>query len=202
MNYLAHIYLSGTNSEVKIGNFIGDYVKGSQYLKYSKNIQRGILLHRKIDGFTDKHPLVRESMEIFRPKYRRYSGVVVDVVYDHILALNWEKYSQKTLKSYVNDTHWLFIRKYFILPRKVRQFLPYLIKSRRLENYNNLEGLQKTLYIMSTHTSLPDYSLWAAEQVAANYNLLEAQFHPFFKELIAMCNLHLDKNALIKPREL
>ena len=188
MNYLAHILLSGTDPEVKIGNFIGDYVKGNQYLKYSERTQKGILLHRKIDSFTDKHPNVKESMQIFRPKYKRYCGVVVDVVYDHILARNWHKYSDQTLRAYVSSTHMLFIRKYFSLPNGVKQFLPYLIRSRRLENYKHLAGLRKTLYIMSTHTSLPDYSNWAANEVKENIDLLEAQFTPFFAELKAMCD--------------
>ncbi len=195
MNYLAHIFLSGKDPEVKLGNFIGDYVKGKQFLKYPEKVQKGILLHRKIDEFTDKHPLVKESMKIFRPKYRLYSGVVVDVVYDYILARNWHKYSDQTLRSYVSDTHKLFIRKYFSLPKGVKQFLPYLIRSRRLENYKHLAGLRKTLYIMSTHTSLPDYSNWAANEVKENIDLLESHFMPFFEELKLMCNEFLENGT-------
>ncbi len=75
MNYLAHLYLSGDSEEVLTGNFIGDAVKGKQYLNYKEDVQKGILLHRQIDSFTDKHPLVRMCSQYFRPNYGRYSGI-------------------------------------------------------------------------------------------------------------------------------
>ena len=56
MNYLAHLVLSGKNEEVLFGNFIADAVKGKSYLTWSKNIQKGILLHRFIDHYTDTNP--------------------------------------------------------------------------------------------------------------------------------------------------
>lgn len=200
MNYLAHILLSGDNPDVKIGNFIGDYVKGNQYLKYSEDIQRGILLHRQIDKFTDTHPLVKDSMLIFRPKYRKYAGVIVDVVYDHFLTHNWSKYSDVTLNQFVNETHKLIMRRYFSLPNKIKQFLPYLIRSRRLEAYAEIEGLRKTFHIMSGHTSLPDFSNWAVEQVEENYDLIESQFLPFFDEIREMAANFLNKeDILIHP---
>ena len=53
MNYLGHLILSGNNSEITFGNFIADSLKGKTYLKYSKKIQKGVILHRKIDELTD-----------------------------------------------------------------------------------------------------------------------------------------------------
>ena len=61
MNFLAHIYLSGEDQGITIGNFIADGIKGKKYLSYSEDMQKGILLHRSIDSFTDQHPVVRQS---------------------------------------------------------------------------------------------------------------------------------------------
>ena len=102
MNYLAHIYLSGENDDVKLGNFIADEIKGKQYEKYPKEIQIGILLHRKIDWFSDNNANVKNSKRRLNSRYGHYKGVIIDILYDHFLAKNWNEYSQIPLHKYVH----------------------------------------------------------------------------------------------------
>jgi len=192
MNYLAHLYLSGPSDGVKLGNFIGDYVKGNRFSLYPPEIRKGILLHRQIDSFMDEHPLSHASAELFRARYTRFSRVIIDVIYDHYLAKNWDKYSDQSLHDFVNEVHKLFISHYFILPPQVRQFLPFLIRSRRMENYKNLSGIEKTLKIMANHTVLPDHSAWAVEQIVKNDRQLQEQFTGFFEDIREMCRLFLE----------
>jgi acyl carrier protein phosphodiesterase len=92
MNFLAHIYLSGDNDLLKIGNFMADSIRGNQYLQYPDEIKKGILLHRFIDTFTDAHLIYRKSKHRLHEKYGHYSGVIMDIVYDHFLAKNWNHY--------------------------------------------------------------------------------------------------------------
>ena len=82
MNYLAHTFLSGTDDEIIVGNFIGDYVKGRDYNLYSPAVKKGILLHRRIDSYTDKHKIVHQSMSYFAPRYHKYAGIIIDILYD------------------------------------------------------------------------------------------------------------------------
>lgn len=192
MNYLSHLYLSGPSDGVKLGNFIGDYVKGNRFSLYPPEIRKGILLHRQIDSFMDEHPLSHASAELFRARYTRFSRVIIDVVYDHYLAKNWDKYSDQSLHDFVNEVHKLFITNYFILPPQVRQFLPFLIRSRRMENYQHLSGIEKTLKIMANHTVLPDHSAWAVEQIVKNDRQLQEQFTGFFEDIREMCRLFLE----------
>lgn len=192
MNYLAHLYLSGPSDGVRLGNFIGDYVKGNRFSRYPPEIRKGILLHRQIDSFMDEHPLSHASAELFRARYTRFSRVIIDVVYDHYLAKNWDKYSDQSLHDFVNEVHKLFITNYFILPPQVRQFLPFLIRSRRMENYQHLSGIEKTLKIMANHTVLPDHSAWAVEQIVKNDRQLQEQFTGFFEDIREMCRLFLE----------
>lgn len=192
MNYLAHLYLSGPSDGIRLGNFIGDYVKGNRFSRYPPEIRKGILLHRQIDSFMDEHPLSHTSAELFRARYTRFSRVIIDVVYDHYLAKNWDKYSDQSLHDFVNEVHKLFITNYFILPPQVRQFLPFLIRSRRMENYKNLSGIEKTLKIMANHTVLPDHSAWAVEQIVKNDRQLQEQFTGFFEDIREMCRLFLE----------
>ncbi|TLX77803.1 DUF479 domain-containing protein [Labilibacter sediminis] len=195
MNFLAHLFLSGTISPLMIGNFIGDYVKGRQLERFAPEIQEGIKLHRKIDAFTDSHMIVRESTERFKPCYQRYASVVVDVIYDHYLASLWDDYSAVSLSDYVDEVHTYLLKHYFSLPNRVKGFLPFLIKSRRLENYRHLSGIEKSLAIMSNHTSLPPKSECAMLVLKDQYEELKQEFKLFFDDLQNMVNteLNLDK---------
>lgn len=185
MNYLAHLYLSGDDPKVMVGNFIGDHVKGRRFTRFSGGVQTGILLHRHIDTFTDNHPVFRESMALFREGYRRYAGVVCDIVYDHFLAAHWSGFSERTLSGFVSHSHSVLMRHYFGLPLRVKQFLPFLIKSRRLENYQYFEGIEKTLRIMSANSSLPEETDFAMKRLESHYSELYEQFSRFMPEISA-----------------
>src|SRR5690606_17104395 len=105
MNFLAHVYLSGDNPKIMVGNFIGDFVKGGRLSeRFEKDIARGIELHRAIDDFTDSHAVVLKSKERLRPKYRHYSPVIVDMFYDHILARHWNDYHPQSLPAFAEET--------------------------------------------------------------------------------------------------
>ncbi|PWD99329.1 acyl carrier protein phosphodiesterase [Marinilabilia rubra] len=191
MNYLAHLYLSGDDHKVMVGNFIGDHVKGRRFTRFAGGVQTGILLHRHIDTFTDNHPVVRESMALFREGYRRYAGVVCDIIYDHFLAAHWKDFSEKNLSDFVSHSHSVLMRHYFGLPLRVKQFLPFLIKSRRLENYQYFEGIEKTLRIMSANSSLPEETNFAMKRLESHYNELYDQFSRFMPEIAASAKAFL-----------
>src|SRR5882757_7102043 len=100
MNFLAHLYLSGNNEEILMGNFIGDHVKGNQLNSYPAKMRQGILLHRYIDTFTDSHFIMMQSKDRIRAYYRKYTPVITDVYYDHFLAANWKNYSDESLEEF------------------------------------------------------------------------------------------------------
>lgn len=184
MNFLAHIYLSGDDDKLITGNFIGDYVKGNNFLKYPGKIREGIILHRRIDSFTDRHELFREVKKLYRGEFGLYSGVVTDLIFDHFLASGWENYHPLTLRRFARKTHAILLKNVFYLPSRVQGFLPVLIKNRRLESYAQKEGIQQSLEIMSRHTSLPPKARLAIEIMDANYPFIETHFNKFMGELI------------------
>ncbi|WP_421918033.1 ACP phosphodiesterase [Marinifilum sp.] len=184
MNFLAHLYLSGNSDKVKVGNFIGDSIKGKKYLNYHPEIQKGIILHRNIDYFTDKHPLISKSSQRLKEGFGRYSGVVVDVIYDHFLAENWNSYHINPIRNFVNQSHEVLVKNYLLLPHRVKMFLPFLIQSRRLESYASFAGLQNALDIMAKRTSLPDNSNFAIETLKNHYLEFEDEFKIFMNEVL------------------
>jgi len=184
MNYLAHSYLSGSNDDVKIGNFLGDWVKGSDYLKYAEDVRTGILLHRNIDTFTDQHPIVRLSASRFHSRYARYSGVIIDILYDHYLASNWKDFCEISLRDYVNRMHNVMLNNLEILPERLQNFLPGFMNERWIERYATLDGIRDVLDTMSIRTSLPKETEFAISVMEAFYKDFRHEFYDFFSQLI------------------
>ena len=89
MNYLAHSYLSFQQPDLIIGNFIADSIQGNRFEGLTDGIIKGISLHRKIDVFTDSHPIFLTSKHRFSKDFDKYSGVLMDIIYDHYLAKNF-----------------------------------------------------------------------------------------------------------------
>lgn len=185
MNYLAHLYLSGDDEKLLTGNFIGDYVKGKKYMNYPKQVREGILLHREIDSYTDKHPLFLEVKKLLRDDFGLFSGIITDIFYDHFLALNWTIYAPGTLREYSDKVHKILLSHFFYLPTRVQGFLPVLIKNRRLESYAAEEGIRQSLEIMSRYTSLPGHAPLAIKTLRFHFHFLEQNFAAFMTDMIS-----------------
>lgn len=183
MNFLAHIYLSGKDEQLLLGNFIADSIKGKKYLKYPVGIRKGIILHRAIDFYTDTHPTVRKSTSRLFDAYGHYSGVIVDILYDHFLAANWQEYSDVPLEIFVADFYDLLQANYEILPKNIKQFLPYMIKDNWLVSYATVKGISRILYQMNERTKGRSKMNFAVIELEEHYTDFEAEFSAFFEEL-------------------
>jgi acyl carrier protein phosphodiesterase len=193
LNFLAHIYLSGNNDRVKVGNFIGDWIKGKQYQKYHIDIQKGVLLHRQIDSFTDKHQIVKETRQLFYSCSGRYSGIVLDVVFDHFLSFNWHKYSNIPLNHFIDNTHLLLMNYSQLFPFRIRRIFPSLIYNNWIRQYISFYGLEKVLTRMSMRTSLPNVSVDTIVILKNNYEYINHNFQLFFDELIDYCEREINQ---------
>lgn len=184
MNYLAHIYLSGDNDLVTIGNFIADGIKGRNYEKRKKDIQIGILLHRHIDTFTDAHKTVRKSTKRLHKQYGHYSGVIVDILYDHFLAKNWKNYCNIPLSDYVDDFYDSLKEHFDILPLRIQKMMPYMIADNWLLSYASINGISKVLDGMNRRTKNKSGMDKAVNELEEFYEEFENEFTLFFNELI------------------
>lgn len=184
MNFLAHLYLSGDDVDIRLGNFIGDHVKGRFLSRYSDGVQRGIFLHRAIDYFTDNHTCTSDIKQHFREGYGKYAGVVVDIFYDHFLAHYWGSFSPYPLKNFTRKFYYQMVQRYRELPRSARNILPFIIQSNRLYTYHSIDGIRKTMEIMSRTTSLPDQTDYAISTLLENYIEIRTQFQQFIFDII------------------
>lgn len=187
MNFLAHIYLSGNNNLLKIGNFMADSIRGNSYLEYPDDIRNGILLHRYIDTFTDANPIYRKSKHRLHEKYGHYSGVIMDIVYDHFLAKNWNNYSNDKLEDYADEFYKLMNDNFDILTEKVQKMLPYMTDQNWLVSYASISGLEKILFQMDYRTKHRVNMQEAIVEVQKFYTEFEEEFILFFEELQNHC---------------
>ncbi len=185
MNFLAHIYLSGDDEGVIIGNFIADAIKGKKYLKYPEDIQKGILLHRAIDSYTDIHPTVRQSTKRLHKNYRHYSGVIVDILYDHFLAKNWKDYHEQPLDEFVENFYELLRNNYEMLPARIKRMMPYMVSDNWLLSYQTIEGIGRILAQMNVRTKGVSRMNDAVVELKAHYEEFEEEFTTYFADLIA-----------------
>ena len=185
MNYLAHIYLSGTNEEILVGNFIGDYVKGFELARYSELVRKGIMLHRHIDSFTDTNLIVKRSKARIMEKYRKYSGIIIDIFYDHYLVKSWSTYSNQPIQEFVLGVHDILCRHLDALPEGVRLFLPSFIKNNWIKKYSTITGIEDILHRMSSRTTLPEETDFAIKVLREDYEKFEQEFSAFFPSLIS-----------------
>jgi acyl carrier protein phosphodiesterase len=194
MNFLAHIYLSGNNDLIKIGNFMADGIRGNDYLKFPEDVKKGILLHRQIDTFTDSNPIYRQSKHRLHEKYGHYSGVIMDILYDHFLAKNWNEYSNEKLEGYVANFYQLLETNYEILSEKTKSMMPYMIDQNWLVSYETIAGIEKILFQMDYRTKHRANMQEAIVELQEYYLEFEEEFTLFFTELIIFSN---QKNLLL-----
>jgi acyl carrier protein phosphodiesterase len=185
MNFLAHIYLSFGDDEITIGNFIADSIRGNKYKHLPDRIQKGILLHREIDTFTDSHPIAKISSKRLHNNYSHYSRVIVDIFYDHFLAKNWKQYSDTPLELFVENFYDLLQDNITILPDSTKRMIPYMISDNWLLNYAELDGISRVLSGMNRRTNNKSKMNYAILDLEKGYDAFEHEFTTFFTELEA-----------------
>ncbi|MFL5753340.1 MAG: ACP phosphodiesterase [Bacteroidia bacterium] len=183
MNYLAHLFLSGNNAELAVGNFIADAVKGDDHKNFPPGIRNGILLHRRIDEFTDHHPLVHKSKQHFVKQFDKYSGVLIDVFYDHFLAKNFSAYSEVSLNDFAAERYKRLHAYYELFPEKSKAFYGYMTGNNILVAYANPIGIEKVLEGLTSRIAQRSLLYNAMPDFALHYTELEEDFFLFFEEL-------------------
>jgi acyl carrier protein phosphodiesterase len=189
LNWLAHVFLSEPDVEFRLGNLLADIVRGEELRRTSAGFQRGALKHKQIDAFTDSHPIVKRSRARVSREFRRFSGVLVDVFYDHLLATNWNAYSVIVLDAFTAKFYADIEASNIELPSSARVTLDRIIRHDLLGSYRRIEGVERSLRRVSAYLS----SRWQREfelergvtDLIAQRAGFDADFAEFFPQLQA-----------------
>uniref|UniRef100_UPI00404B7089 acyl carrier protein phosphodiesterase n=1 Tax=Flavobacterium sp. TaxID=239 RepID=UPI00404B7089 len=195
MNFLAHLYLSGDDDFIKIGNFMADGIRGKEYLNYPEQVQKGILLHRAIDTYTDNHAIFRQGKHRLHEKYHHYSGVLMDMYYDHFLAKNWLNYHHLPLENYADSFYELLKSNENMLSPRTLKMLPPMSKYNWLVQYASLDGLKNILTQMDFRTKNQSGIQTGIHELLNHYDAYQNEFALFFEEMQLHCENWLIENA-------
>lgn len=199
MNYLAHLFLAGTNDGIILGNLLEDFVTGAIENETNKSlpydVKLGLSMHRQIDTFTDSSKVVKECKSLFYPKFGKYSPIIIDVLFDHFLVKNWEIFTEepfeqfrpriyKSLKNYIE-----------IQPEQLQSMINSMIEHDWLKNYKENWGLERAFLNLNKRINKPDVDLrLSLQEFEDNYYFINEKFLDFFEDLKKLCDKFLKEN--------
>jgi acyl carrier protein phosphodiesterase len=180
MNHLAHLFLSPDDAESLIGNLSGDFVKGALHERFTPGIREGIMLHRRIDAFTDSHPAVGAFRRELIPEHGHYARVIADMFFDHFLARNFERYAGDTLETFLEKTFATIDPHIETLPGMLRVVYPRMRDEGWLFSYRDVDGIATALRNISRRFSRTPRLENAAQALLDQRESLEPLFEEFF----------------------
>lgn len=166
-----------------VGNYLGDHVKGKQFPNLTERMVDGVYLHRFIDFYTDSHPIVAKSKIRLRPAYGKYASVIVDIFYDHFLAINWNKYHSMSLASFTAATYGVIRKHYDVLPQRTKIVFDHMSEHNWLLGYSELSGMEKALFGISTRTKYESNIDKSIKELKQYYSDFDKEFEEFFVDL-------------------
>ena len=190
MNWLAHLVLSERSSAFRLGNLLPDLMSRTELEVMPEIFRRGIECHRRIDVFTDRHPVVRRSVQRVSPTYRRFAPILMDIFYDHYLSVHWARHCLQPLDEFVQEIYTSFDQHGAQLPRATLGHLERMRAENWLSSYREIDGVRLTLDRISRRLRRPVELGDAVAELVQNYTPLEAGFVEFFPELRAHVETH------------
>ncbi|ROL65456.1 ACP phosphodiesterase [Pseudomonas protegens] len=190
MNYLAHLHLGGQRPGQLLGSLYGDFVKGRLQGQFSPEVEAAIQLHRRIDTYTDSHPLVTAALSRFSLTRRRYAGIVIDVFFDHCLARDWRHYADRPLQQFTADVYRALAAEPQ-LPARLAQIAPYMAADDWLGSYREFAVLEQVLRGIARRLSRPEELTAAMVELERLYEPLSEDFRAFYPQLQAFAAQHI-----------
>lgn len=196
MNYLAHLFLSGEEEDVMIGNFIADFLKNSDLIKVQPSVLKGIILHRAIDQFTDQHPTFRKGNKRLHANHGKYAGVVNDIFYDHLLFSNWNRYTNEPFERFEQRVYARLIRKIHLIPSFRQGSVKSMVHHKWLNQYKSIEGIKDVFLRMRSRVPISANLYSAHISLQEQMEEFNEDFLIFFPECIKFAEEKLNETNL------
>lgn len=200
MNFLAHLDIADHCHSSKLGNLLGDFVKGDPQPHYSVAVANGIRLHRFVDSYTDHHPLVKEAKHFFTNTTRRFAPIALDMFWDHCLARHWQAFHQETLNAFCTRAEQETEREqatesepaHASLPERYLTVSGFMWQDRWLESYQTMSNIEKALQRMSTRSPRMAPLAHSFADLERHYDVLERLFFQLYPDVLTA-----SQNALV-----
>lgn len=176
------MHLSGDDEEILVGNFMGDFVKGPLQSRFPERIAQGVMLHRHIDSYAERHPLFRKSRHRISEEYGLYRGVLVDLFYDYFLANTWDEVCSEPLTAYIDRTRKIIDRNRSSLPPEMAPLVPILFNE-LLPSYSSLEGIDSALRRLSRRIGRANPVAGGVSELIHHHAGLKTDFRAFINDI-------------------
>lgn len=183
MNYLAHLYLSPDDDLSRLGNVMGDFVRDVELDSLPEPVRQGIRMHQAIDVYTDSHPIIRNLRKNFSEERRRFSGIALDVVFDHFLIRHWEQFEQVDLDDYVEGCYDALWRQRELMPERMEVVVSWMISRNWIKSYEALDGVGRALDGLAGRLRMKHNFYGVIDELETNYSEIESGFLQFFPQL-------------------
>lgn len=183
MNFLAHTYLSFGNDDAIVGNLVADMIKGKQIDSLPEDIQKGIVLHRQIDTFTDQHEVNKSAKNIFTKSVGRYNASFLDVAYDHYLATDVQRIPNNGWQNFADKCYSAIESRHQLLPQDFLNMFVYMKNENWLANYQNNWLIERSFERLARRAKYLDESVNVFNDFETNYTLIADSYGTFFPEL-------------------
>jgi len=184
MNYLAHLYLAQHSDDAMLGAILGDFARGSELQHYLPEVQREIHLHRRVDSYADAHPRLLELKHVFPQGRRRFSGILLDVYFDHLLARDWRAHHSQPLHEFSQRAYRVLLRDVAALPLRLQQIAPRMSADDWLGRYRERDSVDGAVTRIAQRLSRSGDQLLACLPILRRHEVeAEAAFARFFPEL-------------------
>jgi acyl carrier protein phosphodiesterase len=185
MNYIAHIHIAQHTKSSLLGNFLGDFVKGSQLSDYPTNVQHGIKLHRKIDVYTDQHPEVLNLKKLFPAELQRTAGIALDIYFDHLLLNNWHKFSTRPIEQLFTHFYQQLNATELQVSERFLRVKFNLLKHKWLNDYHQEPACLRAMFSIEQRFSKKvTFASSSYQLLCENRSMVEQSFLRFYGELL------------------
>jgi len=185
MNWLAHLYLSEPTAAFRLGNLLPDLASANALTSLPMEFQAGILRHRRIDAFTDRHLIFRRSIIRLGPPFRRFGGILIDIFYDHILAREWPAFAAMPLTEFAAEIYASFETQWMHIPAEARRRLETMQENDWICSYREIEGITEALTRIGARLRRPTDLAASIPILVRDYESFRADFVEFFPQLVA-----------------
>ena len=185
MNFLAHLHLAEDTPDSRLGNLLGDFVKGQPWdCRFTDPVWVGIMEHRYVDAFTDNHPMWQQSRGVLPANLRRFAGIIIDIFYDYFLSKSWERFSDETLDLAVGGIHKDLRTALHQAPGEAHEVISAMISEEWLLKYRTISGISETINRVSHRSPVLAPIRGACEVVTPHLEEMEGHFLAFYPDLI------------------
>jgi acyl carrier protein phosphodiesterase len=183
MEILLNAHFSCHNPETMVGSFLGGNYVNNHNNKFAPNIEHGQLISFSIDEFIENHPVCQKSLDLLSPRARKYNRIILRLYYDHLLAKNWDKYSDVDYNTFCNEILSVLKTQNHFFPYKPKRVANRIIKKNLVSKLGTINGLNEYVQDMTRYNSYNSSITESIGDLVKNYDSFNKDFETIFPEM-------------------